>query len=205
MPLGDSITHGDGGYASYRYWLAKRLDQAGVAYDFVGSMQGSYRGTPRFTDFDGDHEGHSGWRADQILTGLSYWLQKNPADIVLLHIGSNDLLQGQDIDETAVEIEMIIRGLQSRQPGIVILVAQVIPGKPIRAQVKQLNRLLPDVVGRTHSEQQPVLLVDQWTGFDDRVHTYDGLHATESGEKRIARRWYEALQALPAVSATMPQ
>src|SRR5215204_6437165 len=66
MPLGDSITEAEGGHASYRYWLWKSLTQAGFNdIDFVGSRTGVFNGSPQFSDFDQNHEGHWGWRADE--------------------------------------------------------------------------------------------------------------------------------------------
>ncbi|MDP3984815.1 MAG: hypothetical protein Q8Q52_07440 [Acidimicrobiia bacterium] len=66
MPLGDSITEGKVGEATYRYFLWHDLFGAGRAVDFVGSLIGVKGGEPKYADFDQDHEGHSGNRADQI-------------------------------------------------------------------------------------------------------------------------------------------
>ena len=41
--------------------------------DFVGSLKENYGGMPRHTDFDMDHEGHWGWRADQVLARIDKW------------------------------------------------------------------------------------------------------------------------------------
>ena len=41
--------------------------------------------------------------------------------------------------------------------------------------------------------------VDLWTGFDPQTDTYDGVHPNESGEKKMAAGWFEALKTiLPA-------
>jgi len=67
MPLGDSITQGYRGRDSYRRDLWLKLRKSGADVDFVGSMKNNFMGTPAHEDFDMDHEGHWGWRADQIL------------------------------------------------------------------------------------------------------------------------------------------
>src|SRR5947209_14639864 len=89
MPLGDSITWGVGSStgSSYRADLWRRLvTQAGYHIDFVGSQQsGSLPDT--------DNEGHSGWRIDQIAGGIDGWLATYQPDVVLLHIGTNDMNQ----------------------------------------------------------------------------------------------------------------
>ena len=42
---------------------------------------------------DHDHEGHSGWRIDQIDANVVDWLRTTTPRTVLLHIGTNDMLQ----------------------------------------------------------------------------------------------------------------
>src|SRR6187399_3097989 len=67
MPLGDSITSSFAGHDSYRYWLWHSLQDAGYTnIDFVGSQRGVFGGTPLHANFDQDHEGHTGFTADQI-------------------------------------------------------------------------------------------------------------------------------------------
>ncbi|MGC6458139.1 MAG: sialate O-acetylesterase [Akkermansiaceae bacterium] len=67
--VGDSITQGGLGFASYRYEVFKHLVDAGAAYEFVGSVNGAYQGnachTPEYEGvvFENFHEGHWGWRA----------------------------------------------------------------------------------------------------------------------------------------------
>ena len=108
MPLGDSITQGYRGHDSYRRGLWLKLKQTGFKVDFVGSLRKNYWGMPRHTDFDMDHEGHWGWRADQVLAKMGKWASKNVSEIVLLHLGTNDIGGGQDNEETVGEIEKII-------------------------------------------------------------------------------------------------
>src|SRR5262245_54038543 len=66
MPLGDSITQADASHDSYRRPLWKSLQSGGYLVDFVGSSSMNHMGGPPVRDFDADHEGHWGWRADEI-------------------------------------------------------------------------------------------------------------------------------------------
>ncbi|MCD4689947.1 hypothetical protein K8S17_00635, partial [bacterium] len=103
MPLGDSITDGAAGSTDntgYRRPLFLQLEAGGYDVDFVGSLIG---GIP--TDFDRDHEGHGGWHANQIRDNIYNWLVSTPADIVILHIGTNDVSGG---DEHVDEVEDIL-------------------------------------------------------------------------------------------------
>ena len=105
MPVGDSITQGiTSGVAdeefqvSYRKALYDKLKAAGYVVNdeiFVGTL---FSGES-VADFDPDHDGHSGWRADEIVAGrtgsgegtLADWLMAEDPNIVLLHIGTNDV------------------------------------------------------------------------------------------------------------------
>ena len=89
MPLGDSITTGTGELpigqrVGYRQKLFTDLVAAGFAVDFVGGST-----EPNPASFDSDHEGHPGFRDDEIATEVFGYLAISPADIVLLHIGTN--------------------------------------------------------------------------------------------------------------------
>jgi len=104
MALGDEITEGVsdaeaqlpavGERIGYRGPLALALSGAGYEVDFVGALAagGSVAGT------DPDHEGHAGATAYDVAFGspdagggVYAWLEANPADVVLLHIGTHGL------------------------------------------------------------------------------------------------------------------
>ena len=70
MPLGDSITDGFNVPGGYRINLWQRLAAGGYTVDFVGS---GFNGPAGLGDHD--HEGHSGWRIDQIDANIVGWLQ----------------------------------------------------------------------------------------------------------------------------------
>src|SRR3982751_6728643 len=69
MPLGDSITEGTQVPGGYRIGLWQRVSGAGYRVDFVGSQ---FNGPSTLGDHD--HEGHPGWRIDQIDANISGWL-----------------------------------------------------------------------------------------------------------------------------------
>jgi len=101
MPLGDSITYGVTGSTDgkdtpsaesdmaigYRKALYEQLTSAGYAVDFVGSENdGSAAGIA-----DADHQGIPGISADNLANNIDAWLNITPADVVLMHAGTNDL------------------------------------------------------------------------------------------------------------------
>ena len=120
MPLGDSITQGissgvpdEAFQVSYRKALYDKLKAAGYVVNdeiFVGTLF-SGESVP---DFDPDHDGHSGWQADEIVNGksgfpvddkLDQWLDAEKPNIVLLHIGTNDISNN---NENWMEVDDIL-------------------------------------------------------------------------------------------------
>ena len=197
MPLGDSITNGSGSRDSYRRPLWHMLTAAAIDADFVGSR---VTAVPN-PDFDLEHQGHSGWRADQFLENgmIANWAQTYLPDVVLIHLGTNDLLQGQGVASTIVEIGQIIDSLRAANPMVIILVAQIIPMQnPTIPTVMELNLAIPALVASKDSADSPVRLVDQFSGFDAAGDTLDGIHPNVGGEDKVAQEWFDAIQPLLA-------
>jgi hypothetical protein len=221
MPLGNSITQAENrstrNYNSYRRPLWHLLNNKGYDFDFVGSLNTTFDGNPHPNpDFDLDHEGHWGWYSYQIINGcncpigsgtgkLSDWLTEYTPDIVLLHIGHNDLKEGthpadteQIIQETLDNVGEIISILRADNPNVVILLAQLIPStsQPRGQRIPLYNDELPDWAAANTLPESPIVIVDQYTGFNasSGQDTYDGTHPNVSGEQKMADRWFEALR-----------
>ena len=218
LALGDSITHAEINRASYRYPLWKKLIDADIAFDFVGSMNTQLetysKGAPPHPDykgqgFDPDHEGHFAWQISNIAYGrnpkngtgsgsLSEWLLNYDFDIALVHLGSNDAFYRLSNERVAGELKDVIKALRKDNPKAIILLAKLIPTSRSEADskaVETLNEVIPSVVSETNSRTSPVILVDQFTGFDARTETYDGVHPNALGEERMAQRWFDAIIA----------
>jgi lysophospholipase L1-like esterase len=204
MPLGDSITESSTGHASYRYWLWKSLQQASYDVDFIGSKVGVANGPPLFSDFDQDHEGHSGFRADQLRDSTTAWATANRPDIVLLHAGTNDLVQAQSVSSTSSELGQIIDLLRGVNANVTILLAKIIPISG-NNQVTQLNSSIGTLAASKNTAQSRVIAVDQYTGFSVTGDLYDGIHPNQSGEQKMSAKWYSTLTSvLPAPQPPQP-
>lgn len=196
MPLGDSVTQGAADADSYRRPLWNLLKKTNARIDFVGSMKMNYpNALPAHSNFDMDHEGHWGWRTDEVLAKIDSWAEQAAPDIVLLHLGINNILQKQGNKDTVVELRQIILVLRKHNPRVEILLAQLIPVADTTAnvQVQKLNGLLPDMAKSITTDDSPVHIVNQYEGFDAFKDTNDGLHPNESGIVKMAQRWHEAL------------
>jgi Leucine-rich repeat (LRR) protein len=203
MPLGNSVTQSNYAHYSYRYFLWKKLVAAHVNFDFVGTLNSNRDGNPEWPEymglsFDRDHEGHWGFRTDEILAELPEWTSYYFPDIVLLHIGSNDCLQGISIESTVLEIKQIIAELRNKNSSATILLAKLIPfiDTSVNNRINALNANINHIADEVTTPLSKVIAVDQNTGFDVTKDTFDGGHPNESGEEKMATIWFDALSNL---------
>lgn len=199
MALGDSITQtlDTPQTPSYRWYLYQKLINAGITdFDFVGSQtQTRNNGNPPNFNFDQDHEGHSGWRADEIAASINGWAQTYQPEVVMLHIGTNDLVQGQDVSSTIGDIESIIDNLRNAVPNVTILLAQILPLSGHDSDVDALNAGIATLASQKNLGNSPVILVDQNSGISTSDLS-DGIHPKSATESTMADRWYTALAPL---------
>ncbi len=228
LPLGDSITNGGQDHASYRYPLYFDLLAAGFSVDFVGSQTEIYLGGipnpvdyPDYdTTFDRNHEGYWGQRTDEIEANVQGFAQAAQPDIVLIHLGTNDIGQNGAAGVTAADQNLrdIIGLIRLEVPNVTVLLAQVIPigamsGYGANAgQVGPLNAAVSAVAAALDTPQSPVMVVDQNSGFDlNSMMQPDDLHPNLTGEEQMADTWLAALtpllppgNPLPNVTLTAP-
>jgi lysophospholipase L1-like esterase len=195
MPLGDSITEGTSGSTDdtgYRRSLYLQLTNAGYDVNFVGSQNS---GIPN--DFDKDHEGWSGWRADQIEGSIYTWLQSNPADIVLLHIGTNDITDG---DQDPNEISDILDEIDGYSEDIMVILSLIINRREdastdLRQATTQFNQDVNDMAQSRITAGDDIIIVDMESPLDYNmgVDMADQLHPNDNGYAKMADVWYGAL------------
>ena len=199
MPLGDSITYGSKAPGGYRLELWTRLQRDGAAVDFVGSRQDGPASLG-----DRDHEGHSGWRIDEVADAVDGWLAQHQPEIVLLMIGTNDLLQDHAVASAPARLGALLDRITATLPRGRVLVATLPPlGKPAwQAQVDVFNRALPAVVQARARTGKRVQLVDVARGMT-AADLADGVHPNDGGYAKLAAAWYAALR--PLLTPTPPR
>jgi len=215
MPLGDGITAG----TCMRAFLWKKLtDNAYPAFDFVGSRTAGDTCAP--TEYDKNHEGHSGYRVTDLLSAtslhtdsggdpytgssadLALWFDGRPADIVPMVFGSNDLLS---TSSTATDVmsaySQILAKLRSVNSHVTLLVGLLPPmatnkcNTACSTRLSEVNTAIPTWVASANTTDSPVIVVDLNTGFDT-ANTTDGIKPNDVGAQFLADRWYAAIAAL---------
>lgn len=196
LPMGDSIT-ATGCWRSILY--SRLIEQNYEAIDFVGS-QIDTGGCYPIVDYDRNHEGYSGSNvSDMTSEMLSAWFDQYFPEVVLLHLGTNDIWGGRTVESMISGFDTVLEGLRAVNPRVVLLVAQIIPVVPsdcneCGALTVSLNEAIGEWANSRHTMQSPVVAVDHWTGWVPDEDTLDGVHPyTETGKDKMASTWEEAL------------
>jgi hypothetical protein len=124
MPFGDSITD----YGCWRAWIGQNFKQSGYSVDFVGSIRSNT--TCNNLDWDRDHEGHPGYQAINIVSQnqLPGWLKQNPADVMTMHLGTNDILLGNHkTGDIITAFGKLVDQMRDSNPAMRIIVRPPIP------------------------------------------------------------------------------
>lgn len=191
MPLGDSITYGEGavGYGGYRNLLGALLESDGIQFDFVGSQKSGEEVLA-----DPDNEGHPGWRISDIREGIEAegWLETYQPDIILLHIGSNDLRYGNQV-YTADKLSLLLDDILARLPETHVIIARIIRTR-WGSDTKHVyyNNRIPEIVS---SKGEHVTMVDMQDILSrgDFTTLY---HPSPRGYDKMAHAWEKAILAL---------
>ncbi len=208
MPLGDSITGSFEGSASYRFWLWEQLVSAGFAdkVDFVGKRCGcgdinGECGQPQFpcSVWPCNHNGYHDRTIGMILGMVGSLCAVDTPDVVLLHLGTNDIISPDatgDLSVSKSEMESLIDKIRVYNPNVTILLCKIIPSIYDRDSFPVFNRYMDQVAVEKTQAASPIVIVDQYTGYvpwPGQDNDVDGVHPTESGEKKIANKYFGAL------------
>ncbi|WP_329130268.1 SGNH/GDSL hydrolase family protein [Streptomyces sp. NBC_01476] len=188
MPLGDSITDGWTPYpGGYRVTLWQQLTAGGHRVDFVGS-----RANGPAALGDHDHEGHPGWRIDQLDAHIVSWLKESDPGTILLHIGTNDINQDHDVAHAPARLSGLIDDILRTEPGVQLFVARIITEQNAQraAMVDAFNAALPGIVA---GKGPNVHLVDMHAALTT-ADLADGVHPSRTGYDKMALVWLNALR-----------
>ncbi len=180
MCMGDSITIGantpskDGWRRSFHIGLITR----GIRHTMTGGILAE--GT--MTTPDGLHEGWGSHTIAQLTARVPTRLALNPADIVVLHIGTVDAASGANPATMLVDLGLMLDALNTAGVQRVVL-QQIIPQGPPSGGNNQIvidyNAGMPALVATKRAAGRKIALVDQYTGVVITDHSTDGVHVTD--------------------------
>lgn len=219
MPLGDSMTHGfvvqSGGY---RARLCQLICEHNLQdrIEFAGSQYGGN------SCYDARHEGHPGWAVDAIsaeenlaegtprdglLPHVGQWLDAAKPDVVLLQIGTNDILSLYRLNQLINRALKLIHKIYDHVPGCRLFAASIptmdtsihkfIPRDKFTQEdmtryITEYNSLLCLVCSELRNEGKDIRFVDV-NAVIRKKDLLDGVHPTQFGYDKIGQLWFDTL------------
>jgi acyl-CoA thioesterase I len=121
------------------------------------------------------------------------WVLREALDILVVELGANDGLRGQDPNATAENLREIIRAARARYPdAAVLLAAMESPTNLGDAYNERFRALFPAVARDTGATLIPFFL-DGVAGVPE-LNQEDGIHPTPEGHRMMARNLWPYLE-----------
>ena len=206
MLLGDSITKGVGEIATddlrtgYRAPLFETLKGAGYYFDFVGDRKTGLLASP---SFDIDHQGIAGIADNEVAANVYAWLTAHPAEIVLLHIGTNNFSTDPgDVEDILNEID---RYEADNNKAVTVVLAKIINRMTPHPDTTVFNNNIEAMALSRIASGDKIVIVNQESALDYTTDMWDLLHPNNVGYRKMAARWLDGLLALlPACGNVTP-
>ncbi|KAK4495700.1 hypothetical protein PRZ48_012968 [Zasmidium cellare] len=198
LPLGDSITYGDGGSDgnAYRLELRKALRIGGSNVDYIGSQ------TSGKENDDNQHEGWGGARISGVLERvLAQGTLRQKPNVILLMAGTNDLKEqasyAEPVDSAPNRLGVLIDAVTCECPDALLLVAKITGQRPLFANLRvgNFNAALEGVIKDRIAQGAKIKMVDQ--SAVAALELADDLHPNDAGYRTMAQNWLAGLQGAP--------
>ena len=123
------------------------------------------------------------------------WLLRQRVDILVLELGANDGLRGQDVDSMRANLQQIIDRTRAAYPDAEIVIAGMeAPPNLGDAYTSEFRRVFRELAEANDASLIPFLLQD--VAGDRELNQADGIHPTERGHRIMAETVWRALQEL---------
>ncbi|KAL8734324.1 MAG: hypothetical protein Q9166_001522 [cf. Caloplaca sp. 2 TL-2023] len=138
------------------------------------------------------HEGHPGWIIDDVSNAASVSLPSRP-NVVLIHVGTNDLLTNNKIDQAPDRLGGLIDHVLSVATDAVVLVSQILPSTRTGAfdNFVTFNARVASIINQKQLQRKKVMKVWMPITTDDLI---DGVHPNDAGYNKMAQAWIQGLQ-----------
>ncbi len=175
--LGDSLTAGYGLKPSQAYpaLIKQKLEDADIEAEVVNA-------------------GVSGDTSSGGLRRIN-WLLKKRIDILVLALGANDGLRGQDVDATRENLQKIIDRTKEKYPDVQIVIAgMMVPPNLGKKYAAAFQSIFPTLAKKNDSVLIPFLL--EGVAGTRKLNQADAIHPTAEGQKIIAETVWKHLKPL---------
>lgn len=180
--LGTSLTAGLGldPAQAYPALIQQKLDSAGLPFRVINA-------------------GESGSTSAGGLSRLD-WLLQQPVRILVIELGANDALRGQNLQATRRNLQAIVDRARAAYPDIEIVIAGMqAPPNLGESYTRQFRDLFPELARRNRAALIPFLL--EGVAAVPGLNQADGIHPTAEGQRIIAENVWRVLSPVAARAA----
>jgi lysophospholipase L1-like esterase len=137
-----------------------------------------------------------------VLDNVYNWLTANPADIVLLHIGTNDITYG---GQDANEVSDILDEIDRFSTDIKVILALIIDRRTHSPETTQFNINVNNMAQNRITAGDDIIVVDMEHALNYATNMADELHPNNSGYAKMAGVWFNVLDSVinpPLITST---
>ena len=146
---------------------------------------------------------NAGISGDTSAGGLSRinWVLQQPTDILVVELGGNDALRGQDLENTESNLREIVRRGQAAGARVVLLGMDV-PTNYGPDYSQDFSEMYVRIAEEENATLVPGFVRE--VGMDPSLLQPDGLHPTAEGQRRLAEKILPVLEPLAAAAGPQP-
>ena len=216
MPLGDSITRGKGG-SSWRHHLRNLLKAEGIHIQYVGSSPHApnfcepwsdhYLALQQALNYNVEHEGWGGLKIHELIKlvdhgsypdfSIEALLETNPADLILLMIGTNDFKDNYETEAAWQRLNRLVKMIVGISDAT-LFTASILPifaalDPAVSEKLKDYNAKIVGIIDSCRSKGCQVRFVEMYPHFRKEDMLEDGIHPNIYGDRKIAKIWSQAI------------
>lgn len=206
---GDSITQGSSGDYTWRYRLWNKLaDTAPGNVSFVGTRTDLYDNVndafgSQYYAASFSAKAHSAVWGDTFINELpkiASEVSTSDANTLVVMLGSNDLSFWTSPADTIANLRTYIANARAAKPGLDVVVGEVVnkydpwaDSYNLVAEGNDYAARLQTMASELNTTSERVVIAPTRTGWDAKIHTWDGTHPNPTGEALIAQRISQGL------------
>lgn len=122
------------------------------------------------------------------------WLLKQPIDVFVLELGSNDGLRGLSVKQTSANLQAVIEKVKKKYPAAkLVMIGMQMPPNMGAKYTSDFRNMFSVLATKNGMAYVPFLL--EGVGGISKLNQEDGIHPTAEGQKILANNVWKILQA----------
>ena len=123
------------------------------------------------------------------------WYLEQPIDVLVLELGANDMLRGQDLDATHANLQGIIDAVRAAHPDVEVVIAGMLaPPNLGRDYVDRFEGMYRELAEENDAALIPFLL--EGVARERTLNLADGMHPNARGHRIVADNVWAVLEGV---------